>query len=161
MTQDKDAQELLSTDQLYRIYQRFNDKYFAGKLPKEIKIEWSNKLTTSAGVCYKYKHKCPVIRLSTWYHRKYPSAETEQTLLHEMIHLIAAGHGKEFKKYVESIKEQGGYVELHAKERAKKPRWLYTCKQCGKIFLRDRKLSPRKKYVCGACKGELSELANK
>lgn len=129
---------------LHRLYQRLRQTYFEGPqgnlLPpaEAVRLEWSNRLTASAGICYP---RIRVIRLSTHYHAKHPE-EIESTLLHEMIHLLVPGHGAEFHRWLERIRTQGGRVERFAKERALPPvaRWRYTCRRCGRSFLRARRL---------------------
>lgn len=107
--------------------------------PDAVRVEWSNRLTASAGICYP---RVRVIRLSTHYHKKYPD-EIESTLLHEMIHLIVPGHGPEFYRWLERIRAAGGRVERYSKERAlpKPARWRYTCVRCGQAALRIRRLA--------------------
>lgn len=141
--------KLPSLEELYKMYKDSNHKYFYGKLPNDVTIEWSNRLTSSAGICYVKKK---VIRLSTHYHRRYP-LDVTSTLLHEMIHLVTPGHGKEFKQQVERIKALGGNVSRYSKERAKIPEkfWLYICPICNKQIMRIARLHKSKRYKCTKC----------
>lgn len=145
---------------LYILYDLYNRKYFQNRLPShaDVTIEYSNRLTASAGLCYPQKR---LIRLSNHYHIKYPE-EARLTLLHEMIHLLVPNHGAQFKIWVEKIKNMGGNVENRAKERATPSafRWKYTCVSCERIYLRKRRLAGNgASYRCSLCHGELSEQA--
>src|SRR6056297_3049978 len=145
---------------LYELYDEFNIKYFNSILPKSSKIvlEWSGRLTASAGICYR-KPKNSIIRLSTHYHEDFPE-EIESTLLHEMIHLKIKGHGPKFKDEIKRINLLGGNVKRYSKRRAtkKKINWIYKCKGCSKEYQRTRKFSNINKYRCGICKGKLKEI---
>ncbi len=134
-------------------------KYFANKLPPatDVVIEYSARLTASAGVCYTKKR---VIRLSTHYHLKFPE-QAGVTLLHEMIHLIVPGHGKAFKAWISRINNAGGSVTMRSTERATKAlyRWKYECTSCKKEYLRKKRLRGRgRHYVCGNCQCRLDEI---
>ena len=145
---------------LYELYKFFNSKYFKNTLPKssEVILEWSGRLTASAGICYPKANK-PIIRLSTHYHEDFPE-EIESTLLHEMIHLKIKGHGPRFKEEIKRINLLGGKVKRYSKRRAtkKKINWIYKCKSCSKEYQRTRKFSNINKYRCGICKGKLKEI---
>jgi predicted SprT family Zn-dependent metalloprotease len=150
--------QLPGAEELYNLYDRFNEQYFERKLPpsRRVTIAYSNRLTTSAGICYPKQH---TIRLSTYYHLKYPE-EIKATLLHEMIHLLVPGHGAGFKAWVLRIRACGGRVELHAKERAviKPARWRYLCRGCGREYLRRNRLKHGGgRHLCGGCRGKLRE----
>ena len=144
--------------ELYSLYRSFNLNYFAGILPdtEHVTIEYSSRLTASAGVCYT---KSKVIRLSTHYHQKYPQ-DAAATLLHEMIHLIVPGHGPVFKEWIKKINSMGGSVSLRSAERATEAvYWLkYVCIRCGREYFKKRRLRSRgNHYLFGSCKVGLSE----
>jgi len=150
---------------LLRLYSQLRAKYFMEKGtpllpgPEEVTIEWSGRLTSSAGVCYPRKQ---IIRLSTHYHRRYPQ-DIEATLLHEMIHLLVPGHGLQFCAWMERIRQMGGRVERYARERAtarQPPRWRYECARCGVAWLRYRRLrGGGRQYTHRGCGGRLIEQA--
>ncbi len=146
---------LISIDELYRIYDEYNVKYFQSQLSDNITIEWSSRLTRSAGICYMKKK---IIRLSTHYHMRYPQ-DIKSTLLHEMIHLIIPGHGREFKEQVERINGLGGKVSRYSRERAKIPEkfWLYICPICSKHIIRTARLHKSKHYKCTECSKRCEE----
>ena len=145
---------------LYELYKIFNSKYFNNNLPKssDIIIEWSGRLTASAGICYPKSFK-PIIRLSTHYHKDFPE-DVECTLLHEMIHLKVQGHGKDFKNEISRINSLGGNAKRYSKRRAteKKTNWIYKCLSCNKEYKRTRRFPNINKYRCGVCKGKLEEI---
>lgn len=146
---------LISVEELHTIYDVFNFKYFDAQLPNKVTIEWSNRLTRSAGICYIKKK---IIRISTHYHIRYPQ-DIKSTLLHEMIHLVTPGHGKEFKGQVERIKALGGQVNRYSRERAKIPEkfWLYVCPDCKKQTIRISRLHKSKHYKCTGCNKRCQE----
>ncbi|MCC5911946.1 MAG: SprT family zinc-dependent metalloprotease [Clostridiaceae bacterium] len=145
--------ELMATEKLYALYEEFNTKYYNGKLPSNVTIEWSNRLTRSAGMCYPSKK---IIRLSTHYHKKFPE-EIGSTLLHEMIHLIILDHGPTFKKEIQRIEAMGGTVSRYAKEAAKlkSPSWKWVCTKCKTSYTRYRRGA--KNYKCRVCNGQLKD----
>lgn len=135
---------LLPESELYRLFEGYRERFFydAPDFPRtaEVTIEWSSRLTASAGICYPRQR---LIRLSTHYHQAYPG-EVGGTLLHEMIHLVVHGHGPAFHAWIERIRERGGRVDRYAKARAKprsSPRWVYRCVQCGARIQRYRRLA--------------------
>lgn len=149
---------LPATEELYRLYEIFNARYFAGKLPPaaNITITYSNRLTASAGVCYPQRR---IIRLSSHYHLKFPD-DVESTLLHEMIHFETPQHGADFETRVREILKRGGRVSRHAKERATPAlqRWRYSCLKCGRKHPRSRRLKGGGiNHRCGRCRGNLRE----
>lgn len=150
---------------LKRLYSQLRSKYFTEDgvplvpAADSVTIQWSTRLTSSAGVCYPQKR---VIRLSTHYHRRYPQ-DIESTLLHEMIHLIVPGHGPKFYAWMERIRQKGGRVERYSRERAtagQPPRWRYECISCGAEWLRYRRLRRGgRDYMHKECGGRLIEEA--
>lgn len=152
------APRLPDEGELLRRYETFRRRYFDDLTPPPaaVRIEWSSRLTSSAGKCYTGKN---LIRLSTHYHLKHPR-DVDKTLLHEMIHLIVPNHGPQFYAWMERIRQRGGEVERYSKERAtpKVHRWLYACRKCGAEARRQRRL-PRGgiHHRCGRCGGKLHE----
>lgn len=144
---------------LYTLYESFNSSFFDSKLPAagEVTIEYSSRLTASAGICYPGKK---VIRLSTHYHLKFPE-QAASTLLHEMVHFIVPGHGAAFREWMRRINNSGGSVALRSIERSTKAsfKWKYVCTKCKKEYLRKRRLKSKgKHFLCGSCKSRLHEL---
>lgn len=151
--------------ELSELYAALRLKYFrdpAGRPllppPEAVRIEWSNRATASAGICYS---KQRLIRLSTHYHARFPE-EVEATLLHEMIHLLVPGHGPEFYRWMERIRALGGRVQRYAKERAlpkKNVKWLYTCLFCRRSYPYTRRLAyGGRNHYCKRCGPRLGRL---
>lgn len=144
--------QLPSEAVLYERYERFNRLYFDNRLParEAVTIEWSHRMTSSAGRCYPQRR---LIRLSTHYHTRFP-AEVDETLLHEMIHLLVPNHGPDFYAWMRRIRARGGVVNRYSKERATPPRfrWEYTCRRCGAVRRTQRRLAHGGKYHrCRRC----------
>ncbi|HDS01978.1 MAG TPA: M48 family peptidase [candidate division Zixibacteria bacterium] len=125
---------------LSRIYDTLNYRYFDGKLPK-VKIEWSSRMRI-AGKCY-VEHR--LIKLGRKYHEYFPD-EVEDTLKHEMIHILYPNHGKEFKREAERLgatryaKEYPGGKSPH--------KYIYICPSCGQKYYRHRRMY---NCSCGIC----------
>ena len=146
----------LTIKELCEVYTEYNEAYFDNELPpvEQVTIEYSNRLTSSAGVCYRGKK---LIRLSTHYAEKYGEEEVKSVLLHEMIHLQIRGHGQKFHAKLRDIQSKGGNVSRYSKGVAK-TNWEYTCIECGTKYKRSIRLSRGgKHHVCGKCKSKLRE----
>lgn len=144
--------QLPSVAVLYERYKLFARQYFDDQLPPagEVSIEWSGRMTSAAGRCYPERK---VIRLSLHYHAKFPD-EVDQTLMHEMIHLLVPNHGSAFYEWLRRIRERGGVVHRYSKERATPARfrWSYTCRRCGATRRTQRRLAHGGKYHrCRRC----------
>jgi len=161
--QSESVAELPPTAELYALYDQLRRQYFvvddqyAIPPSADVTIEWSARLTRSAGICYR---PADVIRLSTHYHERYPG-EIANTLTHEMIHLVVPGHGPAFRAWLVRIERLGGHVSRYAQERAKAPappRWCYRCRTCGLEWNRRRRYAHQARHHrCGRCGGRLHE----
>lgn len=152
------GQALPSSAVLYERYQLFAQRYFDDQLPpaEEVTIQWSRRMTSAAGRCYPEQK---LIRLSTHYHAKFPE-EVDQTLLHEMIHLLVPNHGPAFYEWLRRIRERGGVVNRYSKERATpvRFRWIYTCPRCGATRRTQRRLAHGgKHHRCRRCRVGVKE----
>lgn len=134
--------ELPALAELYRKYDLFNALHFGRSLTAAT-ISYSTRML-AAGLCHPHERK---IKIGVPYHRLFP-AEVDETLLHEMIHLIYPGHDRRFR----SLAEQLG-VSVHARyhpDLRRPPRFLYQCPECGKDYPRSRRL---RETACGDCSG--------
>lgn len=148
---------------LYRLYDAYRELYFkegqAYAIPPaaDVTLQWSARLTASAGICYPRQR---VIRLSPQYHVQHPD-DVSATLLHEMIHLVVPGHGPQFYAWMERIQALGGHVARYAKTRATPQttaRWVYTCRDCGAEAKRQRRLKQGgRHHRHKGCGGTLAE----
>lgn len=141
---------------LYKMYDEVNEKYFNSRLidSNRLTIKWSTRQTKIAGSC---NRKTQTIKLSVPYHKKFPQ-EIILTLAHEMIHLLAKGHGYGFKAELSRLNGLGLPVRRYSLERAteKKLRWEYNCSNpaCSNHFFRARKVPLNR--VCGKCRSRLN-----
>lgn len=132
--------KLPSIDELYRLFDRFNWLYFDGKLP-QAKIEYSNRMTSAGS----YSPDRKLIKISRKYHDIFPE-DIEDTLKHEMIHIIHYRHDKAFKREAKRIG-----CSLKAKshpELRQKTKYLYICPSCKREYPRRKRLQLAS---CGYC----------
>ncbi len=136
-----DPSRLPDSEELRHLYNRFNKKYFVGKLPVA-DIDWSTRLRI-AGNCRPDKRE---IRLSVRYHTYYPE-EITNTLLHEMLHLVYPKHNLSFRRAAEKLG-----VTIHCREYPgmhPRSRLTYICPQCRAVYHRQK----RADISCGKCSG--------
>jgi len=178
------ASILLSSEELQAHWQHLNARYFAGSLPP-IAMCWSRRLTSSVGMFASRggpKAWYPAgnrsrreIRLSLPLFERLaertPYAEQEllNTLAHEMIHQWQfdvlkrrPDHGLEFLRKMAEINRSGevAITTYHSleKEVFALSRFAWRCKDCGRVYRRQRKSIQPKHHHCGACRGSLEEL---
>lgn len=173
-----------SVEPLLTMWADLNRRYFQDALPP-IPIEWSRRLTSSAGmfVCRvgpRHTHsqstddqprrRC--IRLSAVLlpvqgpGRHY---ETVMTLAHEMIHQWQydvlkrrPNHGRDFRRMMARMNQDGlGITIYHSlgTEVAALAKYAWRCQQCGSIYRRQRRTIQPQRHLCGACRGPLREFA--
>lgn len=132
--------ELPAVASLYQLFDRFNFLYFKGMLPPP-KIEYSNRLTCAGS----YNLDLRIIKISRKYHRLFPE-EIEDTLKHEMIHLLHYKHNAAFKTEAKRI-GASLMAKTHPSLR-RQPKYLYTCPACGLEYPRQKRLHMSS---CGDC----------
>jgi predicted SprT family Zn-dependent metalloprotease len=135
------AVALPNAAELKRRFQAINAQWFAGALP-ETMVQWSTRMRI-AGTCDQRRR---VIRLSRHYHEQFPE-DVDDTLRHEMIHLLHPGHGVDFRSEARRIG-----AGLHCREYPglhPKARLIYICPHCHAVFRRAR----RERLYCGHCGG--------
>ncbi len=131
---------LPSLDELYNRFRLFNIQYFAGKLPTP-KIRYSRRLL-AAGL---YLRDHNEIVISERYHQLFPR-EINDTLKHEMIHLIHFNHDRNFRKEAQRI-GAACRARTHPLLRLP-PRYIYECPRCGTEYPRRKRL---RMASCGKC----------
>lgn len=134
------APQLPTEEELYRLFDVFNMVHFNGKLPS-VKIKYSNRMLMAGS----YTPVGRLIKIGRKYHEIFPD-EIEDTLLHEMIHIIHPNHSRAFK----TIAGRLG-VSLKAKEHPDLRaayRYLYICPNCGKEYPRRKRF---RMASCGIC----------
>ncbi len=174
----------LSPEELQLRWRDLNVRYFAGLLPP-IFIVWSRRLTTSVGIFA--SHGGPRSQLaSTGRGRReirlslpllerlaertpYAEQELLNTLAHEMIHqwqfdvlTRRPDHGLDFLRKMVEMNRPGEvaitiYHSLQKEVRALS-RFVWRCKDCGRLYRRQRNTIDPTRHHCGACRGPLQEL---
>ena len=72
---------------IHSLFVEFSSKYFNGTLHRSsCLVEWSNRMTSCAGLCIRNSDTSIVIRLSRPLLKYRSIKELHETLLHEMIH---------------------------------------------------------------------------
>ncbi|MBH0192986.1 MAG: hypothetical protein HP492_14765 [Nitrospira sp.] len=175
----------LSADGLHTRWRALNARYFLNRLPP-IPIVWSRRLTSSVGlfVCRggpRTPHPAAPtssrreIRLSRplleRLAERTPYAEQEllNTLAHEMIHQWQfdvlkrrPDHGLDFLRKMTEMNRSGevAVTRYHSlqNEVLALSRFAWRCKDCGRIYRRQRKTIEPRRHQCGRCRGALQEL---
>jgi predicted SprT family Zn-dependent metalloprotease len=176
-----------SIERLQAEWRTLNERYFDGLLP-EISIAWSRRLTSSVGMFVsrggprprQFDESTPQrskreIRLSeplmARLAERTPYAEQEllNTLAHEMIHQWQfdilkrkPNHGPDFVRKMTEMNRSGLvaitiYHSLH-KEVLALAQFAWRCKDCGRVYRRQRKTIQPRRHLCGTCRGALQEL---
>ena len=172
---------LLTSEELQTRWQYLNGRYFSGSLPS-IAILWSPRLTSSVGMftsrggprtsmgqgSREIRLSLPLfVRLGA----RTPYAEQEllNTIAHEMIHqwqfdLLKRrpNHGLAFLQKMTEMNRTGevAITTYHSLEQEvlALSRFTWRCKDCGRIYRRQRKTIQPGRHRCGVCLGSLQEL---
>jgi predicted SprT family Zn-dependent metalloprotease len=175
----------LSPEELQLRWHGLNVRYFAGRLPP-ISIVWSRRLTSSVGIFASHGgprspqlastgRGCREIRLSLPLLERlaertsYAEQELLNTLAHEMIHQWQfdvlkrrPDHGLDFLRKMVEMNRSGevGITIYHSlqKEVRAFSRFAWRCKDCGRLYRRQRNTIEPTRHHCGACRGPLQEL---
>lgn len=179
----------LTSAELTGIWSTLNARYFDGLLPP-IDLAWSRRLTSSVGMfvsragprsswtgTVSQKAAQREIRLSLpllkplLARTPYGRNELVSTLAHEMIHqwqydLLKRrpNHGPEFLRKMTEM-NRGGELAVtiyHSlqKEVLALARFAWRCRQCGRIYRRQRRTIQPRRHHCGSCRGALQELGS-
>ena len=154
----------ITIEQLQGHWADLNNRYFRGALPP-IRIEWSRRLTSSAGMFVSRtgpRHPFPLvsddhsrrrcIKLSAVLfqgNRPQQDHETLTTLAHEMIHQWQydilkrrPNHGVDFRRMMARMNEEGLGVTIYhslGKEVAASAKYAWRCQHCGSTYQRQRR----------------------
>ena len=173
----------LSVEHLQSIWRELNGSYFQNRLPA-IEIQWSNRLTASAGlfrsrtgpriswVNPEERHgKGRVIRLSVPLLTGQPFEEIRDTLAHEMIHQWqfdvkkwCPSHGREFRRIMALMNADGlGITIYHAlgDDAQVSVKFTWRCAWCGHAYHRQLHTLSTKRHRCGLCRGPLQEIVDR
>lgn len=177
----------LAAEQLTAIWSDLNRRHFGGVLPL-IDIVWSRRLTSSVGMFVSragprsswrdvVARRSPPreIRLSLpllnalLVRSPYGRNELVSTIAHEMIHQWQydilkrrPNHGPDFLRKMTEMNRDGAlaitiYHSLQ-KEVLALARFAWRCRQCGRIYRRQRRTIQPRRHQCGSCRGALQEL---
>lgn len=175
------CQDLPPLETVQALWQNLACRFFENRLPR-IPIEWSTRLTSSAGlfvsrvgprslwVSAEYRQETArVIRLSAPLLRHQPEEELRRTLAHEMIHQWQfdvrkhrPSHGAEFREMMHRMNAEGlGITVRHRLTMAVQARHHYAwqCLQCGMAYYRQRRTIIPSRHICSRCRGTLVERA--
>jgi predicted SprT family Zn-dependent metalloprotease len=176
-----------SSQKLVAIWADLNSRYFDGTLPS-IDIVWSTRLTASVGLfvttvgprmsTQRWGTSVPrhrEIRLSVPLLAQacaktvYGEREITSTLAHEMIHQWQydilkrrPNHGPDFLRKMTEM-NRGGMLAItvyHSlqHEVLALTRFAWRCRQCGRVYRRQRRTIEPRRHHCGVCRGSLQEL---
>ena len=179
----------LTSKELLLIWSDLNARYFDGALPW-IGLVWSKRLTSSVGMFVsrtgprsswtentQQKSFQREIRLSLpllkplLARTPYGLNELTSTLAHEMIHQWQydilkrrPNHGPDFLRKMTEMNRDGAlaitiYHSLQ-KEVLDLAKFAWRCRQCGRIYRRQRKTIQPRRHHCGNCRGPLQELGS-
>lgn len=174
-------QGLVPLEQVQAMWQSLVHRFFENRLPL-ITIEWSARLTSSAGlfvsqvgprsvwVPREYRQGAArVIRLSAPLLCDQPEDELRRTLAHEMIHQWQfdirkhrPSHGAEFREMMHRMNAEGlGITVRHRLDAAVQSgnRFAWQCLQCGMAYHRQRRTIIPARHICSRCRGTLVEVA--
>jgi predicted SprT family Zn-dependent metalloprotease len=177
----------LTTDELVAIWFDLNVRYFDGALPP-IDLVWSRRLTSSVGMFVSRRGPRSSWRESSAHQpaqreirlslplltpllaqSSHGWNELVSTLAHEMIHQWQydilkrhPAHGPDFLRKMTEVNRDGSlavtiYHSLH-KEVLALARFAWRCRQCGRIYRRQRRTIQAGRHHCGRCRGTLQEL---
>lgn len=170
----------MSPKELQVLWRQLNSVYFFHRLPP-IEIQWSSRLTSSAGM-FVHAHEIHangrvsakmgrvkrIIRLSIPLLKSKTLTEIRRTLAHEMIHQWQhdvqkqrPNHGEEFRRFMEKMNADGlgiaVYHSLH-KEVEALTKYTWKCTKCGQAYQRQRRTISTRRHRCGNCQGTLEEI---
>lgn len=131
---------LPTVDELYSRFRLFNVQFFAGRLPTP-KIRYSKRLL-AAGL---YVRDHNEIVISEKYHSIFP-ADLDDTLKHEMIHLVHFNHDGNFRREARRI-GASFRAKSHPSLRLP-PRYVYYCPNCKTEYPRRKRM---RQASCGIC----------
>lgn len=134
--------ELPSLAELNRMYDELNWLYWGGKLPATT-IKYSKRMLSAGS----YTPKLKLIKISERYHKIFPH-EVEDTLKHEMIHILHYYHNAAFK--AEAKRVGASLKATHHPSLRRAPRYIYRCPGCSREYPRRKRL---RMHSCGYCSG--------
>lgn len=125
---------------LYRKFDEINREYFDGRLPVT-KIAYSGRMLIAGS----YTPSNKIIKIGRRYHEIFPD-EIEDTLRHEMIHILYPNHDRNFKAWAKKL---GASLKARSHPLLRSDfKYLYICPVCGREYPRRKRL---RMASCGVC----------
>ena len=179
----------VTSQHLTKMWSELSGRYFAGLLPP-IDLVWSRRLTSSVGMFVSRRGPKPrldqdglrpptrrEIRLSLPLLQQAAQAsefgeqEIVNTLAHEMIHQWQfdtlkrrPNHGPDFLRKMTEMNRNGvlAITIYHSlqKEVLALARFVWRCRQCGRVYRRQRRTIQPRRHHCGICRGSLQEVGS-
>jgi predicted SprT family Zn-dependent metalloprotease len=179
----------LTSEELTALWFDLNVRYFHGTLPS-IDLVWSRRLTSSVGMFVSRggprsswtevassKSSRREIRLSLplltslMARTAYGHNELISTLAHEMIHQWQydilkrrPNHGPDFLRKMTEMNRDGvlAVTIYHSlqQEVLALAKFAWRCRQCGRVYRRQRRTIQPRRHHCGSCRGALQELGS-
>lgn len=119
---------------------------------------FNQRLRSTGGRYFTKSHN---IEISWKHYEKFGAHEVERIIKHELchyhLHLAGLGYQHRDAAFKQLLVQVGGtrFCQSLGEERKPEPdRYKLVCKSCGQIYLRKRRVDPRK-YGCGRCRGAL------
>ncbi|WLR51066.1 SprT family protein [Bacillus tianshenii] len=145
--------------ELQALTEEISETYFG--LPFAHQAYFNHRLRTTGGRYMLRSHHIEI-------NRKYLDEQGKEALVgiikHELVHyhlhLAGKGYKHRDRDFKQLMKEVGAPRYCTPLSSAKKTTvyHFYTCKQCGLIYKRKRRINTAK-YVCGKCKGKLQKTS--
>ncbi|KAL3283413.1 hypothetical protein HHI36_006558 [Cryptolaemus montrouzieri] len=159
-----------------KLFKLYNEKVFDNSLPENMKLEWNDRMLSTAGYCYSRKitrstgvvERDARIVLSS---KVLDSADRlRDTLIHEMCHAatwivsqVRSGHGDHWKAWANKARQI--FPELPPIKTCHNyqvnTKYVYKCTGCGYSIGRHRKSLDIERKRCGYCLGKFEILINK
>jgi predicted SprT family Zn-dependent metalloprotease len=165
-TKKKFKEELLQ-----KLFHIFNKSIFDNKLPSDLKLQWNNRLTATAGLCkYKSVGGKPTAEIHISTKVCDIPERLRDTCVHEMCHaacylingLTNEGHGRVWQSWARKVGDV--YVDIPkvstCHNYAINKKYTYKCKDCGEEIHRFQKSINIDKMVCGRCHGRFDLYCN-
>lgn len=166
--------------ELRKIYVEYNNKYFGGRLSRQIEISWSGRLTRAGGThsqihlvskSYLSDELFHRIKMSKKYLLDKQGNKLELfhgVLLHEMVHaeFPKDGHGKLFMSGIKRLKDEFGidvplgiYEDDVSDDSFKQ---ILECKLCGKRYRMHRVIKNLERSRCNvkSCGGHIKDVTD-
>jgi len=136
---------------LQKLVEDISLKYFNRRFSH--KAHWNSRLQTTGG---RYKLRTHDLDFNPKIYQLYGQEELEKVIKHELchyhLHILGLGFQHKDRDFKVLLEKVGG--ARYAPKMVERKKLSYSCKNCGQIYQRARKINT-KKYSCGKCRGKL------